>query len=365
MNKKYYLLILLATGLVLPCSYLSAAVHTIHVGTGGNMAFYPDNLTVAAGDTVEWIWDDGFHTTTSGSIPSGAASWDAPLDPGNTSYRYVPVISGTYNYVCTPHSSMGMTGQFTVTCVAPGVPSVTPAGPLSGCAGDSGLLLEVAASAGVTFHWRLNGDTIAGAHDMYYLPDTTGSYSCTVSNSCGNNTSNTVSVTVLPVPEPSFTFTVTGLSYAFTNTTPQPADWRWDFGDGDTSMQQHPSHTYAQPGGYTVILTATNTANSCSRSSSQTIFPGSGVGLKTLSEAGVTVSPNPASSSVRVSAGAAVISSCTLYDISGKRVAVLPIRRQTANDIHLDVSLIPAGNYILQIATTENIIITGPLSIRR
>jgi len=40
-------------------------------------------------------------------------------------------------------------------------------------------------------------------------------------------------------------------------------DWLWDFGDPDsgidnTSTQQNPSHTFTQPGVYTVTLTATN-----------------------------------------------------------------------------------------------------------
>ncbi len=33
--------------------------------------------------------------------------------------------------------------------------------------------------------------------------------------------------------------------------------WAWDFGDGSSSADQHPMHTYAQPGKYTIILTVT------------------------------------------------------------------------------------------------------------
>jgi len=39
-----------------------------------------------------------------------------------------------------------------------------------------------------------------------------------------------------------------------------PTAWQWSFGDGTTSTQQHPSHTYAQPGVYTVKLRACNQA---------------------------------------------------------------------------------------------------------
>ena len=37
-----------------------------------------------------------------------------------------------------------------------------------------------------------------------------------------------------------------------------PTQWSWDFGDGMGSSSQNPSHTYANPGMYTVSLTATN-----------------------------------------------------------------------------------------------------------
>ena len=38
--------------------------------------------------------------------------------------------------------------------------------------------------------------------------------------------------------------------------------WSWDFGDGSTSLQQNPSHTYTNPGTYTVSLTVTGPSGS-------------------------------------------------------------------------------------------------------
>jgi gliding motility-associated-like protein len=37
-----------------------------------------------------------------------------------------------------------------------------------------------------------------------------------------------------------------------------PITWQWSFGDGDTSLIQGPSHTYAQPGEYEVTLVVSN-----------------------------------------------------------------------------------------------------------
>jgi hypothetical protein len=45
------------------------------------------------------------------------------------------------------------------------------------------------------------------------------------------------------------------VSFYSTTTAPQPAQYVWDFGDGNFSNAQHPSHTYANPGSYTVCVT--------------------------------------------------------------------------------------------------------------
>ena len=38
--------------------------------------------------------------------------------------------------------------------------------------------------------------------------------------------------------------------------------WSWDFGDGSTSTVQNPTHTYEEPGSYTVSLTVSGTGGS-------------------------------------------------------------------------------------------------------
>ncbi len=50
------------------------------------------------------------------------------------------------------------------------------------------------------------------------------------------------------------------LTVNFTDlTTGSPSTWAWNFGDGNTSTEQNPTHTYSNPGTYTVELTASNT----------------------------------------------------------------------------------------------------------
>jgi plastocyanin len=89
---------------------LQATVHEVEVS---NFSFTPNTLNdVFVGDTVRFIWVSGTHTTTSTSVPQGAAAWDEPITSNNTEYDYVVEVLGNYAFVCTPHPG-SMTGTFT------------------------------------------------------------------------------------------------------------------------------------------------------------------------------------------------------------------------------------------------------------
>lgn len=62
-----------------------------------------------------------------------------------------------------------------------------------------------------------------------------------------------------------------GTAVSFTDSSGnQPTSWQWDFGDGvGSSSEQNPVYSYANPGSYTVTLTATNPCGS--QTISQTI----------------------------------------------------------------------------------------------
>lgn len=75
--------------------------------------FVPSEVTACPGDTIKWTLTQGTHTTTSDSIPAGAASWDQLLMSGDvTTYTLVLTIGGNYDYYCKIHPSM--TGRIIV-----------------------------------------------------------------------------------------------------------------------------------------------------------------------------------------------------------------------------------------------------------
>lgn len=111
--------------LIAGISFISLAHATKHVVTVQNFMFSPSSFSATVGDTVEWEWVNGGHTTTSTSVPAGAASWSNPMNSSSTTFKYVITKAGTYNYWCAIHTT-AMEASFTVTTtVVPYVESYT------------------------------------------------------------------------------------------------------------------------------------------------------------------------------------------------------------------------------------------------
>jgi PKD repeat protein len=66
----------------------------------------------------------------------------------------------------------------------------------------------------------------------------------------------------LPLPQASFSYVENADVITFTNTSTNSDSYSWIFDDGTTSVEQNPSHTYAQNGVYNVGLVATNQCTS-------------------------------------------------------------------------------------------------------
>ena len=86
-------------------------------------------------------------------------------------------------------------------------------------------------------------------------------------------------------PTASFTSSCSGLVCNFTNTSADPdgtvTAWSWSFGDSATSTVQHPSHTYASAGPYTVSLTVMDNGGATGSTSQSVIVsaPTGGISL--------------------------------------------------------------------------------------
>lgn len=86
----------------------------VTVVTVGGTAFTPANVTIAPGETVRWVVNNGTHTVTPDS-PGLPGAWTGTGQLGaGQEFQHTFTALGTYDYHCIPHQSLGMTGTVTV-----------------------------------------------------------------------------------------------------------------------------------------------------------------------------------------------------------------------------------------------------------
>ena len=117
-----------------------------------------------------------------------------------------------------------------------------------------------------TWHWEFgDGKTSSEQHPMHGYT-VAGVYSVRLTVTGTDGASVIQKSNVIEAVAPFIEFTAdrtTGpnpLTVQFTDESvvANPTAWLWEFGDGNTSTEQHPSHTYAEQGAYSVTLTVTN-----------------------------------------------------------------------------------------------------------
>jgi plastocyanin len=92
---------------------------TEEVALLGSLVFDPEELTIATGTTVNFVWESDGHNIVVESQPEGA-NWEgteggaeALYDTGHE-YGHTFETTGTYEYVCAPHKTAGMVGTIEV-----------------------------------------------------------------------------------------------------------------------------------------------------------------------------------------------------------------------------------------------------------
>ena len=77
----------------------------VTVSPNGSLSFSPSSVSIAVGDTVEWDWDFGGHSTTSGLPDKPDGIWNSGIQGGGATFSYTFNSAGTFNYYCMPHGS--------------------------------------------------------------------------------------------------------------------------------------------------------------------------------------------------------------------------------------------------------------------
>jgi glucose/arabinose dehydrogenase len=120
MKKQFSLLFLILC--VTAVSGLAATV-SVHVGPSNDFfSFSPSSVSINVGDTVQWVWDSGPHSATSGTAGHPSGVFDSGTKSSGT-FSHQFTSAGNVPYYCTVHGSM-MTGTVQV---AAATPTPTPA----------------------------------------------------------------------------------------------------------------------------------------------------------------------------------------------------------------------------------------------
>ncbi len=149
-------------------------------------------------------------------------------------------------------------------------------GPDEVCEGKE-VTIDVSATGGTGGPYYLSVDNGLGDGTSFtFVPAQTATYTVTVSDSCSTIRNTALTITVNPIPDPSFSIeppnaTILNPYFDFVDASVNTSLWQWYFGDGQSSSIQNPSHTYLEPGIYTVQLIATSDKGCVDSTSSELI----------------------------------------------------------------------------------------------
>ncbi|HYV95353.1 MAG TPA: immunoglobulin domain-containing protein, partial [Chitinophagales bacterium] len=213
---------------------------------------------------------------------------------GATNQSFTATSSGSYQ--CDVSNACGTTSSNTIAVSEISSPTAAQAlisagGPTTICFGGS-VVLTVATS-GLIYQWRYGGSTISGATNQSFAATASGEYQCDVSNSCGDTTSNIISVTVNNAPSASQAAITANGSTTICN------------GANVVLTVASSGLTYQWKKNGTAISGATNQSYSATTSGSYKCNVSNSCGTTTSNIISVTVGNGPTAAEAMISAGGA------------------------------------------------------------
>lgn len=220
-------------------------------------AYEVNGLTVlftdmSTGEPVSWIWDFG----------DGGASTER-----NPSHAYAK--PGSYTVKLTILNEFGISATASK-FVSPSLGAPPKAEFDFQADGLRVLFTDRSEGNPDAWTWDFGDGSSSAAQNPEHTYSQPGTFNVTLTakgKAGASSKSKFVAVSLGEPPKAAFDFQANGLNVVFTDGSEgKPTSWHWQFGDCSgplcESTEQDPSHTYATPGTYTVILTASNAAGS-------------------------------------------------------------------------------------------------------
>ncbi|MFN0036380.1 MAG: PKD domain-containing protein [Saprospiraceae bacterium] len=298
------------------------------------------------------------QSSITATASGGTPPWQYSLDGQNFQPSNVFPSLNDGTYTVTVKDANGCTETEMVTVATPPTACFS-ANPTIGCEPLTAQFTNCSSANAGAFLWEFPGGnpSSATAENPTVTYSEPGSYSVTLtaSNTAGTNTTvQTNVIVVLPNPEAGFTFSLNGLTAMFHSTSMNADSYFWDFGNGQTSIEENPTHTYTAAGTYTVTLTATNECGFFTISMEVTVTT---VGTKSpdwLTD--FRLSPNPATDAFTVEMGGLAADQVEFSLVASGGQVVLQeqanFRLGTLTQ-RFETSDLPAGLYLFRIQAGE------------
>jgi len=217
------------------------------------------------------------HNPTSWSWSFGDGTSSAEHDPKHTYQNPggTPLLRTVTLTVASAGGADAETKTNYITVIPPAPVADFSATPTNGTAPLNVTFTDLSTHGPTSWSWNFGDGGTATTQHPAHVYNSVGVYtvSLAVTSPYGSDSevkSNHISVRHPDAPVADFGGSPTAgtipLTVNFTDTsTKTPTSWSWTFGDGGASADKNPSHQYANPGLYTVALTATNVYGSDTR----------------------------------------------------------------------------------------------------
>ena len=220
----------------------------------GQAIFFTNETTVLTGSIVSYEWDMGDG--------GGVITQVNPIHFYPSTGDYTVTLIVTTENGCIDTVSHVVTVTENPTALFSTSPNVCLGGSVTFTNQSS---VPVTYTGGLNYDWNFGDGNSSTEENPTHTYTTSGTFTVTLTTTTDDGCVDTYTSTVTIYPVPNANFTVTnpclGEPTFFTNFSSLGSGtmtYHWDFGDGDTSLLEDPTHTYASDGTYTVVLIATS-----------------------------------------------------------------------------------------------------------